>query len=334
MNCVHKLVHLRLSTLILCAYSVTASCANGVPQPFEDKTNIDIFITEMVKEHQFDGKQLKILFDKARLQPTILEAIARPAESKAWYDYRPIFVNRERILGGIAFMKSHAALLAKASDQYGVPPQIITAIIGVETRYGKQNGSYLVLDALSTLAFNYPPRSPFFRGELKQYLLMARDENLDPLDQRGSYAGAMGMPQFMPSSFRRYAVDSDADGKRDLWINPADVIGSVGNYFEKHGWRSWEPIATRVQVNGDKYQAYIDDTPNPRYDVAELRKAGVIFPDEVSELFKGSLIMLDSDSGPEYWVVWHNFYVITRYNRSKLYAMSIYQLAQEIVAAR
>lgn len=323
-----------MSTLILCVYSMTASCANNTPRPFDDKTNIDLFINELVKEHQFDAKQLKILFDKARLQPAILDAIARPAESKPWYDYRPIFINRERIQAGVAFMNAHAALLAKASDQYGVPPQIITAILGVETRYGKQSGSYPVLDSLATLAFNYPPRTTFFRGELKQYLLMSREENLDPLDQRGSYAGAMGMPQFMPSSFRRYAVDADADGKRDLWTNTADAIGSVGNYFEKHGWHSWEPIATRVQVAGDKYRALIEDSPNPRYDVAELRKAGVLFPDEIDEQFKGSLILLDNEKGPEYWVVWHNFYVITRYNRSKLYAMSVYQLAREIVAAR
>lgn len=334
MNTTPKILHTLFSTLLIGSYSITASCAPVAPHPFEDKTNIDIFISEMVKEHQFDGQQLKILFDKARLQPAILDAIARPAESKPWYDYRPIFVNRERIQGGVTFLNTHAALLAKASDQYGVPPQIMTAIIGVETRYGKQSGSYLVLDSLSTLAFNYPPRSPFFRGELKQYLLMSREENLDPLDQRGSYAGAMGMPQFIPSSFRRFAVDFDADGKRDLWTNYADVIGSIGNYFEKHGWRSWEPIATRVQVEGDKYQAFIDDSPKPRHDVADLRKAGVLFPDDVSEQFKGSLIMLESNSGPEYWVVWHNFYVITRYNRSKLYAMSVYQLAREIVAAR
>ena len=302
MNSKDKIRHTLFSILVICSYSVTASCANNTPRPFEDKTNIDIFISEMVKEHQFDGQQLKILFDKARLQPAILDAIARPAESKPWHDYRPIFVNRERIQGGVTFINTHAALLAKASDQYGVPPQIITAIIGVETRYGKHSGTYPVLDALTTLAFNYPPRSPFFRGELKQYLLMSREENLDPLDQRGSYAGAMGMPQFIPSSFRRYAVDSDDDGKRDLWTNFADVIGSVGNYFEKHGWHSWEPIATQVQVEGDKYQAFIDDVPKPRHDVADLRKAGVKFPDDVSEQLKGSLIVLESDTGPEYWV--------------------------------
>lgn len=320
--------------LMICS-SLPAACAtNTAPRPFEDRTDIEQFINEMVKEYQFKADELHAVFDKARLQPAVIDAISKPAESKPWRDYRPIFLTPDRIRGGVNFLNSNATTLARASDQYGVPPQIITAILGVETRYGKQSGNFPMLDALSTLGFTYAPRKTFFRGELKQFLLMTREEGLDPLLPRGSYAGALGMPQFIPSSFRRFAVDFDGDGKRDLWTNSADAIGSVGNYFEKHGWHSWEPIATRVEVSGDKYRSVMDDNGYPRFTVNELRNAGVQLADDVEDHYMGSLISLDAGDGPEFWVVWHNFYVITRYNHSILYAMAAYQLSKEITAAR
>ena len=325
----------RWPTVLLLCCSLPAACAtNTTPRPFDDHTDIDQFITEMVKEYQFKSDELHTLFDKVRIQPAVIDAISKPAESKPWRDYRPIFLTPDRIRGGVNFMNDNAATLARASDQYGVPPQIITAIIGVETRYGKQSGNFPMIDALSTLGFSYAPRKTFFRNELKQYLLMTREENIDPLLPRGSYAGALGMPQFIPSSFRRFAVDFDGDGKRDLWSNPADAIGSVGNYFEKHGWHSWEPIATRVEVTGEKFRNVMTENGYPRFTVAELRDAGVNLPDEVEDHYMGSLIMLDAGAGNEYWVVWHNFYVITRYNHSILYAMAAYQLSKEITAAR
>ena len=303
------------------------------PRPFDDPLVINQFISEMVQEYQFNPEQLQNWLSKARLQPAILEAIARPAESKPWRDYRPIFLTPDRIRGGMVFMREYAHTLGRASDQFGVPPQIITAIIGVETRYGKQSGNYPIIDSLSTLGFGYPPRASFFRSELKQYLLMAREEKFDPLVPRGSYAGAMGMPQFIPSSFRRYAVDFDGNGKRDLWNSTADAIGSVANYFSQHGWHEFEPIATRVTVSGKNYLSVLDENANPRFDTAELRKAGVNIPDDLYDDLKGSLIQLDAGAGPEYWVAWHNFYVITRYNHSILYAMAAYQLSREIIAA-
>lgn len=330
----HSIKNQLLCCLLLLTLMLPAACAENTPRPFGDRAEIDQFISEMVRDHQFNSEQLQSLFDKVRLNPVILETIARPAESKPWREYRPIFLTRERIRGGVFFMNEHATILARASDTYGVPPQVITAIIGVETRYGKNSGNFPVIDALSTLGFAYPPRKTFFRAELKQFLLMSREEKFDPLEPRGSYAGAMGMPQFIPSSFRRYAVDFDNDGKRDLWSSTADAIGSVGNYFEKHGWQSWEPIATRVTIKGDKYQNVMDGNGYPRFAVADLEAAGVIFPDEVEPHLKGSLIMLDAGEGPEFWVVWRNFYVITRYNHSILYAMAALQLSREIVAAR
>ena len=288
------------------------------------------FIDEMVREHDFDRRHLQTLFANVKLHQSILDAIARPAESKPWKEYRPIFLTADRREGGVRFWREHAATLARARETYGVPEEIIVAIIGVETRYGRHAGRFRVLDALSTLAFAYPPRSAFFRKELKEYLLMTRDEKLPPEKQLGSYAGAMGMPQFMPSSFRHYAVDFDGDGRRDLWNNPADVIGSVANYFYRHHWHPGEPVAHRVRVHGTRFRELLDGKLKPRRSQDELLALGVVLPPGLPPHLKGALIALDGETGPEYWVVWHNFYVISRYNRSALYSMAVYQLSQAI----
>jgi membrane-bound lytic murein transglycosylase B len=321
-----------LFILLLPVTSVVS--AADKPHAFEDKTAINQFIDEMVKEHKFDRKVLTSVFDKARLHPSIIKAISKPAESKPWYAYREIFLTKGRIEGGVKFWNENKDILKKVSEKYGVPEQIMIAIIGVETRYGKHKGSYPVIDALSTLAFAYPPRSKFFRSELKQFLIMTREESIDPLEQKGSYAGAMGMPQFISSSFRHYAVDFDEDGQRDLWNNVADAAGSVGNYFSVHGWKKGQPIATKVKVSGLKYRDLIDGNLKPRYSADELRLAGVALPGNLPMDLRGTLIALDSGDGPEYWVVWHNFYVISRYNHSALYAMAVYQLSNEIVDSR
>jgi membrane-bound lytic murein transglycosylase B len=291
---------------------------------------VNNFIAEMVKEHQFDADRLREVFRKVKLHKSILDAISRPAESKPWYQYRPIFLTGDRIKGGVKFWQEHAGLLQRARQTYGVPEEIIVAIIGVETRYGKHKGRFPVIDALSTLAFAYPPRSRFFRKELKEYLLMAREEGLDPVAQLGSYAGAMGMPQFIPSSFRQYAVDFDKDGKRDLWHNNADVIGSVGNYFKRHHWHAGEPVAHPVRVHGQRYKQLLGDDLKPRYSRQALLDNGVLLPPDLAPDLKGTLIELEGRDKPEYWVGWHNFYVISRYNHSALYSMAVYQLSQEI----
>lgn len=313
---------------------LTGSLAMANNQKEPDSQAVRLFINEMMQQHKFNEKELQQVFQQARIQQSILDAISRPAESKPWHEYRPIFVTTERSRGGVDFWQENAVILKKARDVYGVPEEIIVAIIGVETRYGRHKGNYKVIDALSTLAFAYPPRSTFFRKELKEYLLMTREEGLIPGNQLGSYAGAMGMPQFIPSSFRHYAVDFDNDGKRNLWTNTADAIGSVGNYFKQHHWREGEPVVSAVKVHGTRYKKLIDGNLKPRYSQRELMTNGVVLPKGLPGNLKGALIELEGANGPEYWVGWQNFYVISRYNHSELYSMAVYQLSQDIKSRR
>lgn len=318
---------------ILSLFCGTPSFADE-PRPFEQQDQINEFIQEMAAEHQFDKDGLTTLFKNARLHQKIIDTISRPAESKPWYDYRPIFVNPERVNGGVTFWEENEKIVDAVVSHYQVAPEILIAIVGVETRYGRHKGNYPVIDSLATLAFAYPPRAKFFRGELEQFLLMARDEKFDPLSLTGSYAGAMGMPQFISSSFRSYAVDFDKDGKRDLWENVADVLGSVGNYFKRHGWKAGEPVAHKVNVSGLKYKNMIDDSLKPRYTVEELRLAGVVLPNDLPADLKGNLLELENGDGVEHWAIWNNFYVISRYNHSALYSMAVHQLSKEIAESR
>jgi membrane-bound lytic murein transglycosylase B len=221
-----------------------------------------------------------------------------------------------------------------AEKVYGVAPQIIVAIIGVETRYGGNTGKYAVLDALSTLAFDYPPRAKFFRGELEQYLLLAREEHIDLLNTKGSYAGAMGYGQFIPSSYQRYAVDFDQDGKRDLWDSPMDIIGSVANYLHVNGWTPGAKVADRASVTGNRFKGVIEKGLKPEMTVKQLKSEGITPVKPLPADTLAALISLDQKSGPEYWLGLNNFYVITRYNHSPLYAMAVYQLSEEIRQAR
>jgi membrane-bound lytic murein transglycosylase B len=301
-----------------------------IASDFSNNKDVKRFITEMNKKHHFNKDYLQKLFDGAQRYDSILEAIARPAEGKPWYEYRPIFVTPERTKGGVKFWKENAAALKRAAKVYGVPEEIIVAIIGVETRYGKHAGRFPVFDALATLAFDYPPRASFFKGELEQFLLMASEENVSPKELVGSYAGAMGMPQFISSSFRQYAVDFDHDGKRDLWNNPTDAIGSVANYFKKHHWKAGEPIVHRVKVHGKRYLKLLSPDLKPIYTQQELLNNGVILPGNIAKGMNGKLLELTTAKQPEYWVAWNNFYVITRYNHSALYSMAVYQLSQKI----
>lgn len=292
------------------------------------------FVHQMVKRHQFNGKLLDQMFRKVNLQPSIIEAITRPAEAKPWYQYRPIFLTQKRIDGGVKFWNRHQDALRRAQEKYGVPPQVIVAILGVETRYGRHMGNYRVLDALATLAFDYPARGSFFRSELEQYLLMTREEQIDPLKMKGSYAGAMGLPQFIASSFRSYAVDFDGDGRRDLWDSEVDVIGSVANYFKRHGWSRGSPIAIPVEVHGKSYNSLLDKGLKPETPLGQFKKLGVSVPKGYDKSAEASLIELEDEHGNEYWAGMNNFYVITRYNHSALYAMAVYQLSEEILKAR
>lgn len=309
---------------------ITASALKA-DQPLANQTVVQAFIREMVARHRFNPAQLQATFSQAYAKPDIIAAMSRPAEAKPWFAYREIFVNAKRIQGGVEFWRANAAALAQAEQTYGVPPEIVVAIIGVETQYGGNMGKHRVLEALSTLAFGYPRRAAYFRKELENYLLLTRAEGIDPLSLRGSYAGAMGLGQFMPSSFLSFAVDFDGDGHRDLWRNPRDAIGSVANYFKKNGWRSGQPVATPASVSGSTWPSLVSSQLKPpQSSIASLRGQGVIPQAPVSAAQAAMLLELQGRDNPEYWLGFDNFYVITRYNRSVLYALAVYQLSQEI----
>ena len=292
---------------------------------------VQAFIARMARKHDFDPHRLQQLFSRVRLQPQVIARITRPAEkSKPWYEYRAIFLGQRRIRGGVAFWRQHAAALHRATKVYGVPLQIIVAIIGVETRYGAFTGKDSVLDALTTLAFAYPPRAHFFRSELEHFLLLTRAEHIDPLRLQGSYAGAMGLPQFMPSSYQAYAVDFDGDGRRDLWHDPVDAIGSVAHYLSAHGWRRGEPVVAAARVTGTAYPALVNQALKPQLTVRTLRRRGIAPQRSVAGSLKAVLLQLQGRSGPQYWLGFSNFYVITRYNQSPLYAMAVVELARAI----
>lgn len=313
-----------LASLLL----ATPGCAGD----FQDNAQVKVFIDEMVERHGFERQELVTLFDQAKKRDDILEAIARPAEkTKPWYEYRQIFLKPKRIEGGVEFWEDNAAILERTAQHYGVDPAIVVAIIGVETRYGKNTGSYRVLDALSTLAFAYPPRSKFFRSELEQFLILGREEDVDVSKVKGSYAGAMGYGQFIPSSYRNYAVDFSGDGKRNLWDNLEDIIGSVANYFHRHGWKADEPVTARVTAGSPSTSFKVSDNLKPDNNtVGDFSAKGVTTEPELPADLKVALLELKQADGPEYWLTGNNFYVITRYNRSPLYAMAVYQLSEAI----
>jgi len=292
------------------------------------------FIDKMVKKHGYDADSLLKVLQNAEKKQSILDAISRPAEKRLnWTAYRKIFLIPKRIEGGVKFYNENKAALDEAYQKFGVAPEIITAIIGVETLYGQRTGGYRVLDALSTLSFHYPPRSKFFTGELENFLLLCREENMDPTQPTGSYAGAMGKPQFIPSSYRHYSYDMDNDGKRDIWNNNVDVIGSVGNYFKRHGWRRDQAVTFQASGVTEKHNELLDAGLKPSLTVAQVLDAGVSIDADINRAMKTNLMTFELDNGEEHWLGLHNFYVITRYNHSHMYAMAVYQLSQEIKKA-
>ncbi|MGA0960580.1 MAG: lytic murein transglycosylase B [Sedimenticolaceae bacterium] len=313
----------QLTTLLITSVLLSsAALANTDEQAFIDK---------MVKEHQFDAAEISSLLNQAKKQQSIIDAMSRPAEKRLnWGQYRKIFITDKRIKGGMKFWKENQAILEQAEKTYGVPAQIITAIVGVETYYGRITGKYSVLDSLYTLGFHYPPRAKFFRSELEEFLQLAREEGVSPTEPLGSYAGAMGRPQFISSSFRAYAVDFDKDGKRDIWENNADVIGSVANYFKRHGWKAGEPVAQLVTGAKKGFDEEIKAGYKPSFDVKSLIDKGIILGSSLDKDAKVALLEMESDDGNEYWVTSPNFYAITRYNHSPLYAMAVFQLSEAI----
>jgi len=289
-------------------------------------------IEELVADEGLEREALSAILSKAEKRQSIIDAISRPAEKTlTWARYRNIFIKDSRIKNGAAFHQKHAAVLQAAQDKFGVPAEIIVAIIGVETLYGKNTGSYPVIDALSTLAFDYPKRSPFFRSELKHFLILTHAQKKDPLKFKGSYAGAMGLGQFMPSSYRAYAAEYGTDGFIDIWEDPQDAIWSVANYLSEHGWRRGQAITRPVKVTSEFDDTLVSTELKPSITAKQLVAGGVNLTvgDVVSD---ATLMELEGLEGKEYWVGWDNFYVITRYNHSALYAMAVYQLADSILA--
>ncbi len=317
-----------LAALLL--FSLPLSAMANTPSEFS--RGVEAFVDEMVQKHGFDKKKISALMKKARYHQSIIDAITRPYEAKPWYQYRALFVTPERTQAGAAFWEENQALLDKASKEYGVPPEIIVAIIGVETRYGNYMGNYPVLDALSTLAFTYPQRAAFFRKQLEHFLLLRLEERIDAAQVNGSYAGAIGMPQFIPSSYRDFAVDFDGDGQRDLVNSRADAIGSVANYFHRHGWQPGETVVVQAKVSGIDFRHFANFDLKPNASVKELKNVGVTSTQPLAQDTQITLLQLETENGEEHWLGLNNFYVITRYNHSALYAMAVYQLSQEIRA--
>ena len=317
------------------AIVVVSSMPASVYANYAQRADVKQFINEMVYKHGFDRTSLESQFAGAKRLDNVLESIAKPAEKVlTWKQYRPIFVTSKRSTKGKKFIAEYNDVLHRAEKEYGVPVEIIAAIIGVESYYGKHTGKYTIFDSLTTLGFDYPPRSVFFKSELKQFLLLSKEENISIDKMTGSYAGAMGMPQFISSSYRRYAVDFDGDGKRDLWNSVADVIGSVANYFSQHGWQTGAGVVYPVTVE-NKSVVREKNSLKPYTTLKQLESQGVALKKTpanpgVDAAAEVTLLKLKGKRGDEYWLGVNNFYVITRYNHSVLYAMAVYQLSEKL----
>jgi membrane-bound lytic murein transglycosylase B len=301
-------------------------------ESFTKKPEVNVFIKQMVKKHHFTESQLITIFNSVKVRPKVIQSVKAPAEASPWYRYQMIFITESRIRQGVEFWEKYKDVLARAEKIYGVPAGIIVATIGVETKYGRNTGSYRVIDALANLAFSNSSRAPFFRKELEEFLLLSRENHLDPLKVTGSYAGAIGQPQFMPSSYRHYAVNFSGDGKIDLSNDEVDVIGSVANYYKKHGWLYNQPVAVPAAVTGYRYSRFISNST--KMPVGAFSDFGVYARGYAPEDQTAKLIELKGFYRNEYWLGFHNFDVIKRYNTSTLYAMAVYQLSEYITAVK
>lgn len=317
-----------LAMLLAVAIAGPAAGANSY---FVERPDVKAFIDAMVAAHSFDRAELENIIGAAVYQPHIIELMTRPAEAKPWFEYRPIFLTDDRIQLGIEFWERNSAVLEQAETRFGVDPAVVVAVIGVETKYGRVLGSHRVIDALMTLAFDYPKRGGEFQGYLEQFLLLVRQEELDALELKGSYAGAMGMGQFMPGSYLEYAVDFDGDGIRNMWSNNSDVIGSVANYLNRHGWKAGGPVADPVRDAAGLQRPISNPGLRPVYPLSQMRDWGYAPVSEFEDdSLLATLISLEGRNGTEHWLGFQNFYAITRYNHSPLYAMAVYQLSREI----
>jgi membrane-bound lytic murein transglycosylase B len=324
---------------LLASMFALVATADAQPPSYASRPQVQTFIADLVATEGFDGAALRRVFEQARYQPTIIGAMSRPLIAPpSWFEYAGRFVNPARVEAGVAFWRDNGEALARAQEDFGVPAEVIVGIIGVETFYGRNTGTYRVFDALVTLAFDYPRRADFFTSELKQFLLLTREQGVSPLVPKGSYAGALGLPQFMPGSIRAYAIDYDGDGRIDLVNDTADAVGSVANFLARHGWQPGQPVMEPVRIESEAQDVVLrtlDGGITERRAVAAWVSDGVtgfgipgdLAPDPVG------LLMLEDASGPSYWMVFNNWYVLTRYNRSRLYASAVWTLAQALKAA-
>jgi membrane-bound lytic murein transglycosylase B len=328
-----------LRRMVLSACMAAMPVAAAAAEDFATRPDVQSFIAELAATDGFDAAALRKLFAQVRSQPKVVIAMSRPLQTPPkWNEYSPQFLSQVRIDAGVAFLNENDAALTRAQREFGVPAEVIVAIIGVETYYGRNTGSYRVIDALTTLAFDYPRRADYFRGELKQFLLLAREQGVSPLQPKGSFAGAGGLPQFMPGSIRAYALDYDGDGRIDLTGDVADAIGSVANYLVQHGWQPGQPVMQPVRLESsalDAVSGLFEDGMTARRSVAAWVSdgvAGFVIPGDLAADPVG-LLLLEEAAGPSYWMVFNNWYVLTRYNRSRLYASAVWQLAQALSAA-
>lgn len=325
-----------LSRVLSATFLAAALLGNSACADYSDNPRAQDFVQNMVKRHGWDAAELEDMLAQAEKKDSVVKAIGRPAESKEWAEYQDIFLTSKRVEGGAEFWQKHADTLARAEQQYGVPAQIIVAILGVETLYGTRMGSYRVIDTLVTQAFEFPPeswRSRFGVEQLEAMILLAREQGFDPMELQGSYAGAMGFGQFIPTSYRAYAVDFDGDGVADIWNNPVDAIGSIANYLKENGWSDSAGIVVSASATANADREVVNRALKADSTITELETKGYQASIKVDPQIAG-VVELQGKDGTEYWLGLRNYFVITTYNRSRLYAMAVYQLSEQIASAR
>lgn len=319
------------SILFLCLAWLSLSAYADETIPFASRPEVQVFIKKMVQKNHFKQNELITLFNAVKVRPTVMKSIRAPLEQRPWHTYQMLFITEWRIRKGAEFWDKHADVLAQVEKEYDVPASVIVATIGIETKYGANTGEYPVIDALTNIAFSDSPRNKYFLSELEEFLLLTREQHLDPLKVMGSYAGAIGQPQFMPSSYRRYAVSYDGHSKIDLSHNENDIIASIANYYKQFGWRSDQPIAVPASIVSSKYKIYLGKQDEIKIvNRSSLAEYGLITKREIPKHLKYKIITLQNYWGKEYWYSFHNFDVIKRYNSSDLYAMAVFQLSHYI----
>ena len=321
-------------TLLLGFFTLLNASVAQADAHFVNRPDVQTFINKMAKKHQFDRAQLIALFSTIKLRPRVMQSMRVPLEARPWSTYQLVFINESHIRLGVAFWNRNHEALERAERIYGVPASIIVATIGVETKYGKNKGEYPVIDALASIAFSDSSRAGYFRQELEEFLLLTREQGLNPESVRGSYAGAIGQPQFMPSSYRRFAVNFSGGEHIDLSNNEYDIIGSIANYYQKHGWKTNQPVAIPTMVQENRYRFLLKNTPTRLMSQDELENYGLYPYSKIPDRQKFKIIQLQGPHGNEYWVGLNNFEVIRRYNPSNLYAMAVYQLSYYINSLR